>query len=117
MAGEDHLVTHEPAANSAQVLHFPCSLNAWRVNLQGSSTMATMIDPVCGMEVEADNAGEHVSYGMIVYYFCSAECREKFEADPARYVTDLEGKRQVDTAAIPEDQQSHEAASGRETSQ
>jgi YHS domain-containing protein len=70
--------------------------------------MATMTDPVCGKSVEADNSGEHVSYSLVMYYFCSADCREKFEADPARYVTDQQGKHWADTTAIPDDQKSHE---------
>jgi YHS domain-containing protein len=64
------------------------------------------MDPVCGMKVEADNAGEFVSYGNLVYYFCSTECREKFEFAPDKYASD--GRISTDTAAIPDDQKTHE---------
>jgi Cu+-exporting ATPase len=46
-----------------------------------------MIDPVCGMTVEpATAAGSHVHAGQ-TYYFCSLHCRDRFAADPARYLT------------------------------
>lgn len=43
------------------------------------------IDPVCGMTVETAGAKSSV-YGGRVYYFCSQDCREKFEAAPQTYV-------------------------------
>ena len=47
---------------------------------------ASARDPVCGMTVdraETKHRAEHAGHG---YVFCSARCREKFIADPARYV-------------------------------
>ena len=44
----------------------------------------TEVDPVCGMTVNTDGAKSSV-YNGTVYYFCSAEHRDQFEADPARY--------------------------------
>lgn len=44
--------------------------------------MAT--DPVCGMTVNTDTAKSSI-YNGTVYYFCSAEHRDQFEADPDRY--------------------------------
>ena len=44
------------------------------------------IDPVCGMPVdEATAAGSSVFEGSN-YYFCSAGCKQKFEANPSAYV-------------------------------
>jgi len=43
------------------------------------------IDPVCGMKVDTAKAKSAVQDGH-VYYFCSQDCREKFEADPATYL-------------------------------
>jgi Cu+-exporting ATPase len=43
-----------------------------------------MIDPVCGMSVGADSPHHAVHNGR-EYRFCSARCREKFEADPSKY--------------------------------
>jgi Cu+-exporting ATPase len=43
------------------------------------------IDPVCGMTVKADSM-HHASHNGHEYRFCSAGCRTKFVADPARYL-------------------------------
>jgi uncharacterized membrane protein YraQ (UPF0718 family)/YHS domain-containing protein len=43
------------------------------------------IDPVCGMQVEVANAAARSEHGGETYWFCSDHCRERFEADPARY--------------------------------
>jgi Cu+-exporting ATPase len=46
-----------------------------------------MIDPVCGMTVDpASAAGSHTHAGQ-TYYFCSLHCRDRFAADPARYLS------------------------------
>jgi YHS domain-containing protein len=42
-------------------------------------------DPVCGMNVNPDEAIDYDEYKGKEYYFCSVECAEKFEADPERY--------------------------------
>ncbi len=43
------------------------------------------IDPVCGKTVQTGTARSSVHDGY-VYYFCSRECREVFEAAPDVYV-------------------------------
>ncbi|VAV85010.1 Lead, cadmium, zinc and mercury transporting ATPase; Copper-translocating P-type ATPase [hydrothermal vent metagenome] len=40
-------------------------------------------DPVCKMEVEPEASAGSASYKGTTYYFCSANCKNKFEADPA----------------------------------
>jgi Cu+-exporting ATPase len=37
------------------------------------------------MQVEVGNAGAHAEYEGQTFHFCSDHCRERFEADPARY--------------------------------
>ena len=44
-------------------------------------------DPVCGMSVDPKTATQHASHSSKTYYFCSAGCRAKFIADPAKYLT------------------------------
>ena len=44
------------------------------------------IDPVCGMQVDTASAKSSVYQGK-VYFFCSAEHRDTFEANPAKYAT------------------------------
>src|SRR5262245_31632967 len=43
-------------------------------------------DPVCGMTVDPHTAKHHHTHNGRSYYFCSAGCREKFAASPARYL-------------------------------
>ena len=43
------------------------------------------VDPVCGKTVATDKAKPSV-YAGSVYYFCSRECREVFEAAPDQYL-------------------------------
>ena len=52
-------------------------------------------DPVCGMTVDA-NSPHHTHHAGHDYHFCSAGCRTKFVADPARYLS-----TQATIAAIP----------------
>ena len=47
--------------------------------------MNEQTDPVCGMQIEAEDAAGQVEYEGTTYYFCSSMCEQKFEADPAQY--------------------------------
>jgi Cu+-exporting ATPase len=49
------------------------------------------IDPVCGMSVDPNTALQH-RHGGETYYFCSARCRERFAAEPAKYLAAEEGE-------------------------
>jgi YHS domain-containing protein len=49
------------------------------------------IDPVCGMEITAEEAANSVEYDAETYYFCSAGCRAVFEATPERYIRPMAG--------------------------
>lgn len=44
------------------------------------------IDPVCGMQVEKEKAAGSSSYKGEVYYFCSIQCKDKFDQDPEKYL-------------------------------
>src|SRR6266478_10149603 len=43
-------------------------------------------DPVCGMTVDPQNAAGFYEYKGQTYFFCSIGCREKFKADPERFL-------------------------------
>ncbi len=43
-------------------------------------------DPVCGMRVNEEATEFHTLFAGKKYHFCSAECREEFEDQPADYV-------------------------------
>ncbi len=50
----------------------------------------TVIDPVCGMDVTpGDAAGGSAEHAGTTYWFCNPSCRERFIADPARYLKPL----------------------------
>lgn len=51
------------------------------------STGAVHIDPVCGMEVAKDTKLVHEHEGTL-YRFCNPRCRERFRADPERFLGD-----------------------------
>lgn len=44
-------------------------------------------DPVCGMRFNKLSAAAEMQLGGRVFYFCVRECRDKFAADPHRYVS------------------------------
>ena len=52
-----------------------------------SDTHAVAQDPVCRMEIERADAAAAVDHRGEVYYFCSASCKERFQAEPERYVS------------------------------
>jgi YHS domain-containing protein len=43
-------------------------------------------DPVCNMTVDEASAAAKSEYDGKTYYFCSVDCKEEFDADPASYV-------------------------------
>jgi P-type Cu+ transporter len=47
---------------------------------------ATAIDPVCGMRVDPATAKHRTSYKAKDYFFCSSRCRDRFEADPEKFL-------------------------------
>jgi Cu(I)/Ag(I) efflux system membrane fusion protein len=51
-------------------------------------------DPVCGLPVsirKAEQSGWKRIYGEKTYYFCSGECRDRFDQDPGKYVEQFPG--------------------------
>lgn len=44
------------------------------------------LDPVCKMEVNPASAEGQSEHEGQSFYFCSKECKRKFDADPARYL-------------------------------
>ena len=42
-------------------------------------------DPVCGMDVEPDEAAGQSDYQGTTYYFCCNECKHKFDQNPAAF--------------------------------
>ncbi len=50
------------------------------------SAAATAIDPVCGMRVDPATAKHRFAHKGQDYFFCSGRCRERFEAEPEKFL-------------------------------
>ena len=59
-----------------------------------------MVDPVCGMEVEAETAAGTAEYRGTTYYFCNPVCVERFNSDPEQYLHPSEA-RQTPAKCLP----------------
>lgn len=47
--------------------------------------MATHTDPVCGMQVEEQEAAAQSEHQGQTYYFCSRNCKSEFDQNPQQY--------------------------------
>ena len=57
---------------------------------KAAAVVETVRDPVCGMSVDPHSAVHRTDHDGHPYYFCSAGCRTKFIAGPAKYLTHAE---------------------------
>jgi P-type Cu+ transporter len=53
---------------------------------QEDESMATVKDLVCGMEIDPKTAAAKLDYKGKTYYFCALSCRDKFKADPDKFI-------------------------------
>ncbi|MCO6429660.1 MAG: heavy metal translocating P-type ATPase [Deltaproteobacteria bacterium] len=51
-----------------------------------SHNLKREIDPVCGMTVSSDSAKGKSEFKGHTYFFCSTECKSKFDLDPSQYL-------------------------------
>jgi Cu+-exporting ATPase len=58
----------------------------------GGAHSKTVKDPVCGMNVDPLASKHRFDHNGETFHFCSAGCRTKFAADPARYLGAAVGK-------------------------
>lgn len=54
--------------------------------------MSTQKDPVCGMQVDEQDAAGQSEHGGQTYYFCSQGCKRKFDQDPEQYAGETRGR-------------------------
>jgi len=59
--------------------------------------MATVKDPVCGMEFDSSQAEAQTTYEGQAYFFCSEDCRRTFEQNPKEFITNASDPG-IDTA-------------------
>ena len=46
-------------------------------------------DPVCGMDVTPENAACKSEVDGNTYYFCALSCKDSFDRDPERYLSQV----------------------------
>ncbi len=68
-------------ANSLLLKRFQPTIKQWEE--RRPPEMAK--DPICGMDVDPDTAFGSSEHAGEVFYFCSANCKETFDADPHTY--------------------------------
>src|SRR6476659_1537806 len=57
-------------------------------NRSTEPTTTPHVDPVCKMLVLSESAAATYEYKDTKYYFCMPGCRDKFVADPERYLSE-----------------------------
>ncbi len=48
--------------------------------------MAMVKDPVCGMEIDSEQAAGSSEYEGVTYYFCAESCKQDFDAGPWKFL-------------------------------
>lgn len=77
-----------PATQPEIAVAILAQLVAWRhTRAGGEAVLLEAVDPVCGMTVAVEAAGDAFVLDGVSYYFCCPGCRSRFEADPARYLS------------------------------
>ncbi len=67
-----------------------------------TDTTQHVTDPVCGMQVDPAKSEHHSDYQGETFHFCSAHCRERFDDDPERYLSDDNPSDEATAPADPE---------------
>jgi YHS domain-containing protein len=55
------------------------------MNRQSKMEELMAIDPVCGMSVDEKTAPAQANHQGKTYYFCSEDCKTKFQQQPDKY--------------------------------
>lgn len=55
------------------------------ISMEGLQSLLGGKDPVCGKELQPSTAASTVTREGKTLYFCSPECRSKFDAAPEKY--------------------------------
>ncbi|MBL8823765.1 MAG: heavy metal translocating P-type ATPase, partial [Planctomycetia bacterium] len=113
-------IEHDPATTPSQLLK-AIKQAGYQGELPGHSHHATshsttpgVIDPVCGMTINPAKAKGTSEYHGKKYHFCSARCKERFDADPARYTSAAPAELTNTTGSVAVHRK-HEAHPGKYT--
>ncbi|WP_368911715.1 heavy metal translocating P-type ATPase [Taklimakanibacter deserti] len=98
---EDHGAhTHHGHAHHEHAQHGSAHSCCSGHKAPASAAAHTVKDPVCGMNVNPETAKHKTTHHGEAFYFCSAGCKTKFEADPERYLAPQKAEAPADPAAI-----------------
>ena len=97
MDEREHETHSHPAAQKPAHDHQRHGEHSHAGNDLAASPLAPSLakDPVCGMTVDPRTAKHRTEHRGQTYYFCSAGCRTKFEADPGKYIAPETAKAEV----------------------
>ncbi len=90
----DHGKTAKPMSHTGAA-HGCCAHHA-----KAGAPAPAVKDPVCGMTVDPAPTQHKTEHAGTTYFFCSAKCRAKFEADPAKYLVADQSAPEGDDTAI-----------------
>ncbi len=82
MTGNAHGREHLHLQHGGRAQHLDERSRTHRVDVPPGAVK----DPVCGMEVDPQTTPHSFAHSSRDYFFCSAKCRGRFEADPGRYL-------------------------------
>lgn len=66
-------------------------LSGWYQRLRGKALADLMTDPVCHMRVDPATAAATRTHDDSDFFFCSARCARRFDADPGQYLAEAPG--------------------------
>ncbi|PDT77714.1 heavy metal translocating P-type ATPase [Bradyrhizobium sp. C9] len=98
MADAKHDHSHADHHDHGAAAHSCCGGKHDHHTTPAEATFA--IDPVCGMKVNPATAKHRFSYKGEEYLFCSGRCRERFEAEPEKYLKPREAEPPMPAGTI-----------------
>jgi YHS domain-containing protein len=57
-----------------------------RIQVRSELVLTLRFDPVCAMVISPGRARARADYEGATYYFCSPNCRDRFEQEPSSYL-------------------------------
>jgi Cu+-exporting ATPase len=78
-----------------------CGGHAGHTHDHGGAATAKVLDPVCGMTVDPTTSEHRFAHHGETFHFCSAGCRTKFAADPAKYLAKKTEEHKATEPALP----------------
>ncbi len=82
-AGAQEEIALHALAEVAALRHARMTANP---EAQASAITGFDVDPVCGMTVDVNDAAHVAEHDGTTYFFCCAACRERFVAEPERFL-------------------------------